>query len=116
MQHLNDHILLRMIIFSSIKNNHILLERSYSILLWQTPYQINKKSSHKKIIKYFIISNFNKVILSLQKIKNKNLGQNWENLVNFLVKDYNFSNDEAEVLIIDAVNSRSEWQSRKKAA
>ena len=98
-----------MIILSSIKNNHILLERSYSILLWETPYHINKKSSHKKIIKYFIISNFNKVILSLQKIKNKNLGQNWENLVNFLVKDYNVSNDEAEVLIIDAVNSRSEW-------
>ena len=31
---------------------------------------------------------FNKVILSLLKIKSKNLGQNQENLANYLVKDY----------------------------
>ena len=45
--------------------------------------------------------NFNKVILSLQKIKSKNIGQNQENLVNCLVKDYSFSNAEAAVLIVD---------------
>ena len=45
--------------------------------------------------------NFNKVILSLQKIKSKNIGQNQENLVNYLVKDYSFSNAEATVLIVD---------------
>ena len=45
--------------------------------------------------------NFNKVILSLQKIKSKNIGQNQENLVNYLVKDYSFSNAEAAVLIVD---------------
>ena len=44
------------------------------------------------------MSNFNKAILSLQKIKSKNFGQNQENLVNYLVKDYNFSNDEAEII------------------
>ena len=53
------------------------------------------------------MSNFNKVILSLQKIKSKNLGQNQENLVHYLVKDYSFSNDEAEILIVDAVKANA---------
>ena len=39
------------------------------------------------------MSNLDKVILSLQKIKSKNLGQNQEYLVNYLVKDYRFSNE-----------------------
>ena len=43
------------------------------------------------------MSNFNKVILSLQKTKSENLGQNQENLVNYLVKDHRFSKDEAEI-------------------
>ena len=51
----------------------------------------------------FIMSNFNKVILSLPKIKCKNLGQNRENLVHYLAKGYSFSNNEAEILIVDAV-------------
>ena len=51
------------------------------------------------------MSNFNKVILSLQKIKSKNLGQNQENLINYLVKDYSFSNEKAEILIVDAVKA-----------
>ena len=34
------------------------------------------------------MSNLNKVALSLQKAKIKNLGENQENLVNYLVKDY----------------------------
>ena len=50
---------------------------------------------------------FNKVILSLQKIKSKNLGQNQENLVHYLVKDFGFSNDEAEILIVDAVKANA---------
>ena len=48
------------------------------------------------------MSEFNQVILSLQKIKSKNLGQNQENLVDYLVKDYSFSSDEAEILIVEA--------------
>ena len=52
------------------------------------------------------MSNFNKV-LTLQKSKSKNLGQNQENLVHHLVKDYSFSNDEAEILIIDAVKANA---------
>ena len=51
----------------------------------------------------FIMSNFNKVILSLPKIKCKNLGQNRENLVHYLVKGYSFSNNEAQILVVDAV-------------
>ena len=53
------------------------------------------------------MSNFNKVILPLQKIKSKNLGQNKKTLVNYLVKDYSFSNDEAEILIVDAVKANT---------
>ena len=51
--------------------------------------------------------NNNKVVLSLQKIKSKNLGQNKENLVNYLVKDYNSSIDEAEILINEAVTANT---------
>ena len=53
------------------------------------------------------MSNVNKVISSLQKIKSKNLGQNQENLVNYLVKDYRVSNDKAEILIVDAVKENA---------
>ena len=53
------------------------------------------------------MSNFNKAISSLQKIKSKNLGQNQENLVHYLVKDYSFSNDEGEILIVDAVKANA---------
>ena len=52
------------------------------------------------------MSNFNKV-LSLQKNKSKNLGQNQENLVHYLVKDYSFSNVEAEIVIVDAVKANA---------
>ena len=51
------------------------------------------------------MSNLNKVTLSLQKIKSKNLGQNQVNLMNYLVKDYSFTNDEAETLIDQAVQT-----------
>ena len=52
------------------------------------------------------MSNFSKV-LSLQKSKSKNLGQNQEHLVHYLVKDYSFSNDEAEILIVDAARANA---------
>ena len=53
------------------------------------------------------MSNFNKVVLSLKKIKSNNLGQNQENLVHYLVKDDGFSNDEAEILIADTVKANA---------
>ena len=53
------------------------------------------------------MSNFNKVVLSLQKIKSKDSGQNQENLVYYLVKDYNFLNDEAEILIVNALKANA---------
>ena len=52
------------------------------------------------------MSNFSKV-LSLQKSKSKNLGQNQEHLVHYLVKDYSFSSDEAEILIVDAAKANA---------
>ena len=57
-------------------------------------------NGHKR---FFVMSEFNQIILSLQTIKSKNLGQNQENLVNYLVKDYSFSSDKAEILIVEAV-------------
>ena len=53
------------------------------------------------------MSNVNKVISCLQKIKSKNLGQNQENLIHYLVKYYSFSNDEAGILIVDAVKANA---------
>ena len=53
------------------------------------------------------MSSFSKVILSLQKINSINLGQNQENLVHYLVEDYSFSNDEAEILMVDAVKANA---------
>ena len=51
------------------------------------------------------MSSFNKVNLSLQKIKSKSPGQNQVNLVNYLVKDYGFTNDEVGTLIDQAVQT-----------
>ena len=51
--------------------------------------------------------NLNKVILSLPKIKSKNLGQNQENQVHYLVQGYSFSNDETEILIVHAVKANA---------
>ena len=47
------------------------------------------------------MSNLNKIPLSLQKIKS--LGQNQVNLVNYLIKYYSYTNDEAETLIDQAI-------------
>ena len=52
-----------------------------------------------------MMSNLNEVTLSLQKIKSKNLGQNQVNLVNYLIKEYSFTNDEVETLIDQAVQT-----------
>ena len=51
------------------------------------------------------MSNLNKITLSLQKIKSKNLGQNQVNLVNYLIKDYSYTNEEAETLKDQAVQT-----------
>ena len=48
---------------------------------------------------------FSKVILCLQKIRSKNLGQNQDNLKNFLVKDYEYSPEPAENLIDEGVQA-----------
>ena len=61
------------------------------------------------------MSTFNKVNLCLQKIKSKNLGQNQENLVNYLLKDYSFSNDEEKIQRVDATVNviKSEYLTKK---
>ena len=51
------------------------------------------------------MSDLNKVISCLQKIKGRNLGQNHNNLMNFLVKDYECSPEIAENLIEEAVEA-----------
>ena len=79
----------------------------HSLFNFQAVRTKSEKLLSQKVIRDFITSNFNNVILSLQKIKSKNLGQNQENLVHYLVKDYSFSNDEAEILIVDAVKANA---------
>ena len=49
------------------------------------------------------MSNF----IKFTKTKRKNLGQNQENLANYLVQNYSFSNNEAEILIVDAVKANA---------
>ena len=51
------------------------------------------------------MADLSKVILCLQKIKSKNLGQNQDNLKSFLVKDYEYSPELAENLIDEAVQA-----------
>ena len=51
------------------------------------------------------MSDLNTVISCLQKIKGKNLGQNYDNLMNFLVKDYECSPEILENLIEEAVEA-----------
>ena len=49
-------------------------------------------------MKDFIMANFNKVTLSSQKIKE---------LLNYLVQDFSFSNNEAEILIVDTIKANA---------
>ena len=48
------------------------------------------------------MSNLNKVVLWLEKIESKNLGQNPDNLKHFLLKDYNCDCEDAIKLIHEA--------------
>ena len=54
---------------------------------------------------YYYHNGWFKVILCLQKIKSKNLGQNQDNLKSFLVKDYEYSPELAEHSIDEAVQA-----------
>ena len=51
------------------------------------------------------MADLNKVILCLQKIKSKNLGQNQDNLKSLLVKDYEYSSELVQKLINEAVKA-----------
>ena len=51
------------------------------------------------------MADLNKVILCLQKIKSKNLGQNQDNLTSLLVKDYEYSSELVQKLINEAVKA-----------
>ena len=49
------------------------------------------------------MSDLNKVVLCLEKIKNKNLGQSPDNLKHFLLKDFNCDSEDAIKLIDEAL-------------
>ena len=51
------------------------------------------------------MADLNKVILCLQKIKSKNLGQNQDNLQSFLVKGYEYRPELAEHLIDETLQA-----------
>ena len=53
-------------------------------------------NSHKRVVREIIImSDLNKVVLCLEKIKSKNQGQNPDNLKHFLLKDFNCDSEDA---------------------
>ena len=54
---------------------------------------------------YYHNADLNKVILCLQRIKSKNLGQNQDNLKSLLVKKYEYSPELAENLIDKVVQA-----------
>ena len=49
------------------------------------------------------MSDLNKVVLCLEKIKNKNLGQSPDNLKHFLLKDFNCDSEDAIKLTDEAL-------------
>ena len=51
------------------------------------------------------MSDLNRVLLCLEKISSKNLGQNPDNLKQFLMKDFNYECEEAMKLIDEAINT-----------
>ena len=51
------------------------------------------------------MSDLNRVVLCLEKIRSKNLGQNPDNLKQFLMKDFNYECEEAMKLIDEAINT-----------
>ena len=44
-----------------------------------------------------------KVVECLEKIKGKNMGQNPDNVLHFLMKDYDYQNEDAKNLIEEAL-------------
>ena len=59
---------------------------------------------HKRVSREItIMSDLNKVVLCLKKIKSKNLGQNPGNLKHFLLKDFNHDCEDAIKLIDEAL-------------
>ena len=51
------------------------------------------------------MSDLNRVVLCLEKIRSKNLSQNPDNLKQFLMKDFNYECEEAMKLIDEAINT-----------
>ena len=51
------------------------------------------------------MADLNKVILCLENIKSKNLGQNPGNLTRFLIKDFGYEKEDADKLIEEAICS-----------
>ena len=49
------------------------------------------------------MADLNKVILYLENIKGKNLGQNPDNLTRFLIKDFGYEKEDADKLIEEAI-------------
>ena len=49
------------------------------------------------------MSDLNKVVLCVEKIKSKNLGQNPDNLKYFFMKDFNYDREKATKLIDEAI-------------
>ena len=49
------------------------------------------------------MAGLNKVILCLENIKGKNLGQNPDNLISFLIKDFGYKKEDADKLIEEAI-------------
>ena len=61
-------------------------------------------NGHKRVHREIIaISDLNKVVLCLEKIKSKNMGQNSDNLKHFLLKDFNYDCEDAIKLIDEAL-------------
>ena len=61
-------------------------------------------NGHKRVHREIIaISDLNKVVLCLEKIKSKNMGQNSDNLKHFLLKDFNCDCEDAIKLIDEAL-------------
>ena len=52
------------------------------------------------------MSDLNNVVLCLEKIKSKNMGQNWDNWKHFLLKDFNCDCEDAIKLIDEPLSAK----------
>ena len=78
------------------------------MLLFVSPQNTIKNSSGNFGLdwQFFItMSDLNRVVLCLEKIRSKNLGQNPDNLKQFLMKGFNYECEEAMKLIDEAINT-----------